>query len=106
MEDEAQNRLKKMITRYGQSVVEDEQRCKNIMGDYFGNEHRPEIKALTTVLNEQVVKAIMTPPHGFPIEVWLLSQKQKVMDECGLREEVAMWAVESWALALGVIDVP
>ena len=43
-------------------------------------------------------------PHNVPFEVSLGQLAKRMQDNLAIAEEAAIWAVESWALALGVIS--
>ncbi len=48
----------------------------------------------------------MNASAGVPEAILLSRLSKRLEDELGLAENIAKWAVETWALALGVIDQP
>jgi hypothetical protein len=55
-------------------------------------------------LKERVPVDLLASQNSTPPVVFLSRLTKKLQDNLGLAEEAARWAVESWALALGVIS--
>lgn len=96
-------KLCEIITQYGRSVCEDPLRCETLLWDLCG-EYRREIFVLICALKEQVPTDLLTPQTSIPFDVVLVRLTKRLQDNFALSEEAAYWAVESWALALGVIQ--
>ena len=94
-------KLIQIIKEQGSNLCDNPLRCKAFLLDYCG-EYRGEIKILIDALNEGIVKDLLTISQGTPKQSMLARSKKKLMD-LSFQEEAAQWAVESWALALGVI---
>jgi hypothetical protein len=58
------------------------------------------------VLEQDIAKQLLNPSALMPIELHLERLAQSLHEAVGLEEELAYWATESWALALGVIEQP
>ena len=105
MHNEPRQQLCKLIAQYGRSLCEDPRRCGALLKDHCG-QYKREIFVLVNALENRVATELLNASAGVP-EVILLSRLTKRLeDELGLTETAAKWAVESWALALGVISQP
>lgn len=94
--------LKELIVTHGAALVDNPQRCKGLLLDRC-QEQRREINILIQALEEQVTfdlrQASVTP---YPILQARLVKRLE--DMRAMTEEAARWGVDSWALALGVIQ--
>jgi hypothetical protein len=97
LNDLPREKLKFIIEEYGRSAVRDVNRCRELLRE-LAPEHLRETNLLLLVLTE-----------GF---VWELTAEnfasfaQRLHDEFGTQQEFAFWAVESWAMALNLINIP
>jgi len=66
-------------------------------------EHRREIFVLVSTLREQITSALLASQDSVPHKVLLSQLTKRLVDNLALAEDAARWAVESWALALGVV---
>lgn len=95
--------LREIVARHGPSIVEDRRRCEGLLRDHFG-EHRREVAVLTSALEEHVPQDLLAAPASTPREVLLARLARRLTDHLALAEEAARWAVNSWALALGIVS--
>jgi parallel beta-helix repeat protein len=103
MNDSARQKLIEIVGRHGKSVVDDPQRAEGLFRDNFG-EHKREIAVLTMALEEGVGRDLAAAQQNAPSAVLLARLTQRLVDNLALSEDAAKWAVESWALALGVVS--
>lgn len=97
-------KLVEIVSQYGSGVTEDARRCKGLLLDLCGD-HQREINALVGALSEQVaVELTVGHRSGVPMQVLLPRLAQRLYDRLGLDRDLANWAVESWALALGILS--
>jgi hypothetical protein len=68
--------------------------------------HRLEINLLIAALEQKVAQELLKPTALIPVAMQLDRLAQRLHDTVGIKEEFAYWAVESWALALNVIQQP
>jgi formylglycine-generating enzyme required for sulfatase activity len=103
MHDLPRQVLCELLTKHGVSLCADPRRCEALLRDYCGR-HKREIFILISALKERVAAELehATPP----LTLLMASLAERLHANLGLTEEFAWWAVESWALALGVIDRP
>lgn len=94
-----------IIKEYGRSVIAEPKRCKGILSD-LAPQHRLEINLLITALEQKVAQELLKPSALIPVAMQLELLAQRLYDNHGTQLELAYWAVESWALALNVIQQP
>ncbi len=103
MHDLPRQVLCKLLAQHGASLCTDPRRCEALLRDYCGR-HKREIFVLISALKERVVTEL---EHATTAPTLLIaSLAERLHTNLGLTEEFAWWAVESWALALGVISHP
>lgn len=95
-------KLKELMEKNGESLLQDRDRCEGLLKDYCGG-HRREISALVGALEERVPlelrsswQTAMTP------EAMRARLVQRLEDNRGLAPEIAHYAVDTWSYALGV----
>lgn len=103
MNDLARQKLIEIVGRHGKSIVDDVQRAEGLFRDNFGGFKR-EIAVLTMALEEGVARDLAAGAQNAPSAVLLARLKQRLVDNLALSEDAAKWAVDSWALALGVVS--
>lgn len=101
MDDLPRRKLAEIVAQYGPSVWEDPRRCRALLMDLCG-ESRREIFVLVSAVEEGVPAELHQSPAGVPTELLLARLTERLVDNRALDEEAARWAVESWALALGM----
>lgn len=105
MNDVPRQKLGQLIATYGHSLCDDPRRCEALLRDYCPG-YKREIHVLVNALRERVAADLLRSQNGTPYEVQLARLTRRLRDSFGLVDEAAAWAVESWALALGVIATP
>ncbi len=94
-----------VIQQYGQVIITEPKRCKGMLSD-LAPHHRLEINLLIAALEQKVAQELLKPTALIPVAMQLERLAQRLHDTVGIKEDFAYWAVESWALALGVIQQP
>jgi formylglycine-generating enzyme required for sulfatase activity len=105
LNDRVRQKLSEIILRYGRGICNDPRRCKGLLLDHCAGDRR-EVFVLVSALEEQVVCDLMAGLGG---QSWALVAgrlSRRLVEHRALADEAALWAVESWALALGVITKP
>ena len=95
--------LKYIITQYGRSLSEDPQRCEAFLRDLCG-QYRREINVIVSALKEGVPTDLLNSQNSVPSDLLLSRLTKRLEDRLGLTQESATWAVESWALAFGIVS--
>lgn len=96
--------LKELLVTHGPTLMDNPQRCKGFLLDRC-QAQRLEVNILTQALEEQVVADLRQQAvSSTPYPVLQARLVKRLQDNRGITEEVARWGVDSWALALGVIQ--
>ncbi|MFO1419716.1 MAG: SUMF1/EgtB/PvdO family nonheme iron enzyme [Candidatus Competibacteraceae bacterium] len=101
MNDLPRQKLRELIVQYGRSLCDDPRRCEALLKDYCG-QYKREIFVLVSALKNRVAEDLINASAGVPLTLVVGRLIQRLEDELGLAENAARWAVESWALALGM----
>ena len=101
-EDVPRRTLRDLIARHGTGLCSDARRCEGLLRDLCG-EHRREINILMGALEERVPLDLLAGKGSMPRGLLLTRLSKRLEDHLALTREAARWAVDSWALALGVV---
>jgi hypothetical protein len=101
MTDHPRQQLHYIISHYGRSVCDEPKRCEALLKDLCP-QHEREVNLLMGALREGIAKELLKPNQLLPMETVISRLSQKLHDELGFEVGLAQWAVESWALALGI----
>ena len=93
--------LRRILTKYGNEICSDARRCESLLNDLCG-EYRREINVLVNAIEERVPLDLLAAASSMPRELLLTKLERRLEEQTALTIEAAQWAVESWALALGV----
>lgn len=96
-------KLTEIVARLGRAVIANPRRCEGLLRDYCG-QYRREIAVLIGAMEERVVADLTATNSGLPREVLLAKLAQRLHDNLAMDKMAARWAVDSWALALGVVS--
>ena len=103
MNDQPKQTLCELVTQYGTSVGEDPRRLKGLLADHCGG-YKREINVLVAAASEGVPAALLGSDSGTPPQVLFARLSVRMHEELALAEPACQWAVQSWAIALGVIS--
>ena len=103
MNEQPRQKLREIVARHGSSIAHDARRLEGLLKDYSA-QHRREVSVLVSALEEHVPQDLSAAPSGTPRRVLLARLARRLADHRGLSETAATWAVNSWALALGLIS--
>lgn len=101
MNNLVREKLSEIIARHGRSLAENPQRCEALLRDYCP-QYKREINVLVEALKERVGTDLMNSSPAVPGLVLRANLTSRLQDELGLSEEASRWAVDSWAMVLGV----
>jgi hypothetical protein len=96
-------KLYEIIKVYGKNVCSDPKRIRGLLNDFCRGEY-PEINFLLTALEEQIYTELAASSKAVSYEMLSARLIKRLYTNRGMAEEIALWAVDSWALALGVIS--
>jgi len=91
-----------IIAQYGISLIDNPMRCRELILDFCGDFQR-EVFLLNTALFHKIPAELMNSKNILPAAVLVSILAKRLRDTTGLSGESAFWAVESWAIALGLI---
>ncbi|MCA1624239.1 MAG: hypothetical protein LC778_10640 [Acidobacteria bacterium] len=94
--------LRRILAKYGNDLCGNARRCEGLLKDLCG-EYRREINVLTNAIDERIPLDLLAAGNSMPRELLLTRLARRLEDNLGLTKEASYWAVDSWALALGVI---
>lgn len=102
MDDAPRQTLRALVARHGTGLCSDARRCEALLRDLAGA-HRREVNILVSALKERVPLDLLAGQSAMPRGLLLARLAKRLEDHLGLTGEAARWAVDSWALALGVV---
>lgn len=109
MNELPRQKLQEIITKYGLSLCDDSRRCEGLLKDLCGA-YRGEIFLLIAALKEGIasdlLKLTSNTNNKVLKEVLLAKLVKRLQNNLGLTEKSAIWAVDSWAIALGITSQP
>jgi len=103
MNDTARAMLARLVALYGVSIAHDANRCEGLLRDTCPECSR-EIFVLVHAVRQHVTDDLLTPRHALPLALTEAFLVKRLEDELGFANDVARWAVTSWAEALGRAD--
>jgi hypothetical protein len=101
MDDSVVAKLRYIVGTYGLDVCNNPRQVEGLLRDLSG-EHRREISVLTGATREGVPAELLAARESIAYAVLVERLTRLLQDNLALTDEAARWAVETWALALGV----
>lgn len=103
MNDAPRRTLRELIARHGTGLCSDARRCEGLLRDLCGG-HRREVNILVGALRERVPLDLLAGRNSVPTGLLLTRLAKRLEEHLALTEEASRWAVDSWALALGIVS--
>lgn len=103
MNDEPRRTLRELIARHGPGLCSDARRCEGLLRDLCGG-HRREVNTLVGALRERVPLDLLASRNSVPTGLLLSRLAKRLEDQLALTADASRWAVDSWALALGIVS--
>ena len=104
LDNHPRHQLRFIIEKYGRSIIDDPRRCRGMLKD-LAPKHQRETNLLMLALDQKLVAELTQKTHT-PILMHLDILAQRLHNNVGIQKDFAVWAIESWALALDVIQQP
>ena len=98
--------LGEIMNHFGAEALEDPKHFAVILQDYCKEEYKRERMALLDALEESIPNNLLNPSKSMDVELLIDQQIHRLLDNRMLSEDHARDIVETWALALGVLDTP
>jgi len=105
MDNQPRQKLREIITTHGKSLCDDPRRCEGLLRDLCGA-HTLEMNLLVNAMKQRVAADLLARQPAVPTDMLLARLTARLRDDLGLTDDSAAWAVDSWAIALGVIASP
>lgn len=105
MNDAARLVLRDVIRKHGPALIDNPRLLKSALSDECGNRHqscRLEIRLLTQAAELNLPAEMQASTDGLLL-IRLKPMADRMSGELGTASDLALWAVESWALALGAV---
>src|SRR5262245_53622228 len=102
MNPRVRDKLCQILAAYGPSLHSDPRRCENLLRDLCPQNKR-ELNVLIGALREGIPADLAAPAQKKTAIGAIGRFSKRLEDNLALAEGPARWAVESWALALGVV---
>ena len=91
------------IIRQDKTLIKDSKRLKSILLDHQQDIERPYLNAIILSQSEGIVPLLVSLSDNENPDVLVNKLSKLLQDKSGLKDDIARWAVESWALALGLV---
>ena len=91
--------LRQFLADHGPTLLDDPARVDALLADLSGLYHKERF-LLVHALRERIPSELLVQPQGGVVHGQRLSQR--LQKRYGFSVETAQWAIESWALALGI----
>ena len=95
--------LRKLLADYGTTLLDEPERVDAFLADLCG-EYRRERYLIVQAMRWRVPADLLSQPQGVATVGPRLSRR--LQEQYGLSAEAAQWAIESWAMALDVEELP
>jgi uncharacterized protein YegL len=94
--------LRDIIIKYGPTLYEDARRCEAFLRDLCAI-HKREISVLMAALNYGVINELISQQSTSP-QILVARLSHQLEANLALTPIAARWAVESWAIAIGILS--
>jgi hypothetical protein len=101
----ARQTLMELVATYGHGLCHDPRRCEGLLRDFCG-QYRREIFVLVHAAKAGIAAELLAPPGPTPAPAVIGRLARRLEEDLAFAPDAARWAVESWALALGVLAQP
>lgn len=102
MNNYPKQKLKELVNEYGVSLSQEKRQCQGLLMD-FCLENKKEINLLVQALNEGIPADLLSCKYLSTAEECIQNLSKRLEEDHGMLKQEALWAVESWAFALGLI---
>ncbi len=97
------HQLHALLTEHGHALCDEPKRCDAYLRERCPHARR-EVNLLMGALLEHVPTELLTISATVPHEIRLAELAQHLQARLGISDDLARWAVESWAVALELIE--
>jgi lipoprotein NlpI len=84
----------------GISILDDPEKVADLLNEYSRGEYETERQALILALKDRIPQELLKPHKGFTLINTSVRLRKRLMENHNLPEDLARWAIETWAKAL------
>ena len=95
-------KLCEIVARYSTSICNDPVRCEGLLRDFCG-QYKRELFVLISALKEGIPSDLLNFRGNALLDLRISQLTERLHFNMSFERDAAKWAVESWALALGVV---
>ncbi len=103
MQSIVRNKLTELVNSHGNNICKDTQNLANLLNEYCPQQQAAVKLIITTLEETSVVGKLLNSSTNIHKEVTLGQLKSQLQQELYITPEAAIWSLESWASALGII---
>ena len=96
--------LIRIVEKHGKDILGEPKRVEGLLKDFCPEEPRGMIFAITQSLKEGIARELIDSSKRKTVRIEMSRLTKKIQDNLGLKEDISIWAVESIAMALGIIS--
>ena len=98
--------LCEILKTYGITIIEDPKRLKAFLNDLCKGKYSREINAIVSSLDENIPHEILKSKDNIPYDLLSTQLKNRLLKNTYHTEELILWTIESWAMALDFPNFP
>ncbi|HPD39135.1 MAG TPA: SUMF1/EgtB/PvdO family nonheme iron enzyme [Mesotoga infera] len=103
MNNEARKQLIEIVKRYGIKILDEPRKVEGLLKDFCGD-CKKEIFSIVNALKERAGNDLMNSSKSNTVKITIGRLSSKMQSDLGMSEEVAVWSIESIAIALGIMS--
>ncbi len=103
MNNEARKQLIEVVKRYGIKILDEPRKVEGLLKDFCGD-CKKEIFSIVNALKERAGNDLMNSSKSNTVKITIGRLSSKMQSDLGMSEEVAVWSIESIAIALGIMS--
>ena len=103
MNNEARKQLIEIVKRYGVKILDEPRKVEGLLRDFCGD-CKKEIFSIVNALKEGAGNDLINSSKSKTVKIAIGRLSSKMQSDLGMSEEVAVWSIESIALALGIMS--
>jgi tetratricopeptide (TPR) repeat protein len=84
----------------GISILDDPEKVADLLNEYSRGEYETERQALIYALEDRIPQELLKPHKGFTLINTSVKLRKRLMENHNIPEDLARWAIETWAKAL------
>jgi lipoprotein NlpI len=84
----------------GVSILDDPEKVAALLKEYSHDQYETERKVLILALKDKIPQELLKPHKGFTLVNTSVKLRKRLMENHKISEDLARWAIETWAKAL------